>query len=430
VNYEELFRARDGRTVRVGLAGAGEFGRSLLFRSGRARSFEVVAVADRDRSRVEAAARGAGLDPAELTVVDDGVLLADLPLDVVVEATGEPEAAARIAEAAIERGKHVAMVTKEADSVIGPILQARARAKGVIATPVDGDQPSLLVGLVSWCRQLGLEIVCAGKAGEFDFVLDRDGALASPYGTRALQDADLFWRDATSRQADVEDWTRATVPDYCEMAIVANATGLKPDLPELHAPVARTLDLPNLFRPRAAGGLLASEGVVDMFVCLRREDELSFAGGVFVVVRADDRASWELLKGKGIPVSDDLGYALVHNPVHLLGMEAPLSILGAAQLGLPAAPLRPLFDVQARATRDLRAGSWLEIGARHSVPGVDAVIGPAGPVVPRAPVPYYLAAGCRLTADVPAGALISVEAIEPPAASTLWRLRAEQDRLL
>jgi predicted homoserine dehydrogenase-like protein len=45
-------------------------------------------------------------------------------------------------------------------------------------------------------------------------------------------------------------------------------------------------------------------------------------------------------------------------------------------------------------------------------------------------VPYYLAAGCRLTADVPAGALISVEAIEPPAASTLWRLRAEQDRLL
>lgn len=36
----------------------------------------------------------------------------------------------------------------------------------------DGDQPSLLVALVSWARLLGLEVVCAGKAGEFDFVFD------------------------------------------------------------------------------------------------------------------------------------------------------------------------------------------------------------------------------------------------------------------
>ena len=83
---------------------------------------------------------------------------------------------------------------------------------------------------------------------------------------------------------------------------------------------------PELFRPQAEGGLLAGEGRIDMFVCLRRPDELSFAGGVFVVVRCDDAASWRVLKGKGIPVSADGATALLHNPVHLLGIEAPMSL--------------------------------------------------------------------------------------------------------
>lgn len=429
MNLDVLFRPYEGRVVRVGLAGAGEFGRSLLFRSGRARGFQVVAVADRERGQALAAARNAGIDPADLTIVDDGTALADLPLDVVVEATGEPEAAARIAEAAIAGGKHVAMVTKEADCVVGPLLQRRAREKGLIATPVDGDQPSLLVALVARARRLGFEVVCAGKASGSDLVL-AGGVLTGPDGERRLPDPARFWRDPASRADDVPDWARAPVADYCEMTIVANATGLGPDTPGLHAPIARPVELPNLLRPRAAGGLLAREGVVDVFMCLRRDDELSFAGGVFVVVRCDDPASWRLLKRKGIPVSDDLAYAMLHNPVHLLGMEAPASILGAALLDVPAVELRPRFDVQARATRELRAGTRLEMGAGHALPGVVAEIGPAQPLGPNAPVPYYLAAGCRLKSDVPTGALLVGAMVEPPVDSALWRLRAEQDTLV
>jgi len=146
-------------------------------------------------------------------------------------------------------------------------------------------------------------------------------------------------------------------------------------------------------------------------------------------VRCDDPASWRLLKRKGIPVSDDLGYALLHNPVHMLGMEAPASILGAALLGQPAAQLEPRFDVQARATHDLPAGTRLAMGARHTLPGLDAQIGPVQPLGPDAPLPYYLLPGCRLTADVPARALVVGAMVEPPAGSALWRLRAEQDRL-
>lgn len=191
--------------------------------------------------------------------------------------------------------------------------------------------------------------------------------------------------------------------------------------------MARTLELPDLFRPTAAGGLLSTAGTVDRFVCLRREDELSFAGGVFVVVRCDDRESWQVLRGKGIPVSGDGGYALLHNPVHLLGIEALVSLINAIHLRAPAAHLSPSYDMHARATQPLSAGSLLEIGERHAMRGVEATLAKAGPVGERAPLPYYMAAGCRLLVAVPAGTVITRDMVTPPAGSALWRLRAEQD---
>lgn len=61
--------------------------------------------------------------------------------------------------------------------------------------------------------------------------------------------------------------------DLCEMEIVANATGLKPDIPSFHAPVARLVEVPNFFCPSKMGGLLSGEGKLDIFNCLRRGDE-------------------------------------------------------------------------------------------------------------------------------------------------------------
>lgn len=454
MNPEILFAPQAGRTLRAGVVGAGEFGASFIFRSARAQGLAVEAVADPDTARALAAARRAGIERVrvcadrnaafdahahgEFVVVEDAALLVQLPLDFVVEATGHPEAAARTALAALGAGRHVAMVTKEADCVVGPLLQKKASAAGLLYTPVDGDQPSLMVALVGWARMLGLEIVCAGKSGEYDFVLDTAaGTVTTTAGGQAHPAPDfaqLWTAPPAQLAACVADRTRmlaqlprATVPDYCELTIVANATGLAPDTPALHAPIARTLELPELFRPKAEGGLLAGAGRVDMFVCLRRPDELSFAGGVFVVVRCDDAASWRVLKDKGIPVSADGGTALLHNPVHLLGIEAPMSLLGAGLLHAPAAALLPRCDLVARTLRALSAGSTLAIGERHAIEGIAAEIVAAAPLGDDAPLPYYLAAGCRLRADVPAGAALTRAMVEPPADSTLWQLRAEQD---
>ena len=69
--------------------------------------------------------------------------------------------------------------------------------------------------------------------------------------------------------------------------------------------IARTIELATLFRPAAEGGLLSGPGRVDMFNCLRRSDELSFAGGVFIVVEAPDLATGRLFAAKGMPASPD-----------------------------------------------------------------------------------------------------------------------------
>ncbi len=103
-------------------------------------------------------------------ITDDYRLLCEVPADIIVEATGQPEAAASIAYLALTSGYHVAMVTKEADIVLGPYLSHIAAQSGRLITPVDGDQPSLLIGLMSWANMLGLEVLAAGKSSEYDFI--------------------------------------------------------------------------------------------------------------------------------------------------------------------------------------------------------------------------------------------------------------------
>jgi predicted homoserine dehydrogenase-like protein len=215
------------------------------------------------------------------------------------------------------------------------------------------------------------------------------------------------------------------------MGIVANHTGLMPDIPAMHAPVARTVELPSLFRPAAEGGLLAGTGRVDMFNCLRRPDELSFAGGVFVVVETPDPHTGKLLAGKGIPASPDGRYVLLHNPVHLLGAEAPMSALSAAVLGTTTGTddVRPRVDLVARASRDLEPGETLAMGARHVIDGFEPLLMPARPLGDAEPLPYYLATNGTVLRRVAKGEIVTGADVAIDQDGPLLRLRREQDRV-
>ena len=320
MNYHRLFRSDDARRIRVALVGVGDFGATLLDQAQNIDRIDITVICDKDEKRMKDAIRTCGLMSPPMTVTD---ITADgLPdFDVLVEATGQTEAAACIAEWAIGKGRHVVMASKEAGIVVGPILSRLAKEKGVVYTEVEGDQPSLLIGLNSWAETLGLEVLAAGKSSEYDFVLEDDDTLCwlehrhQQSGMRDLWECDDgdWQRLVEKRNAVVANaaFPRRTVADFCELGVVANGTGLVPDRSALHAPLLRPVELADAFQAQSDGGLLANTKVIDVFNCLRRPDEMSFAGGVFVIVRCNKAKTWDLLRGKGHVVARNTKTAML-----------------------------------------------------------------------------------------------------------------------
>jgi len=222
-----------------------------------------------------------------------------------------------------------------------------------------------------------------------------------------------------------------TAPDYCEMGVVANATGLEPDRADFHAPILRPVEVADAFQPAADGGMLQDPERIDVFNCLRRHDEASFAGGVFVVVACRDEATWGLLREKGHMVARNGKAAMLYNPQHLLGIEAPMTILGAALLQMPTGGVapRPRVDLVARTERDFKAGETLAITNphHHEVAGLLPELAPAAAIGDGAACPYYLAVGQTLRQDVAAGTILTGGMLEIPP-SSLIDLRRRQDR--
>ncbi|MCX5733332.1 MAG: hypothetical protein NTW68_03255 [candidate division NC10 bacterium] len=452
---ESLIQSARERTVRVLLMGAGEYGFSFLAQSVRTPGLEVSAVYARRVERGVAAYKHAGqpddaiqicgslaqaqvaLAAGKAIVSDDALMLMRLPIDIVVESTGAPEAAAVHADEALRNGKHVAMVSKEPDSVVGPLFHRRAKAAGLVYTPVDGDQPSLLMQMVVWARLLGLEVLCAGKSSEYDFVYDPAAKrVTSLDRSIEARDLDALWefgpRDVRSvveaRARALAAIPQHTVPDLVEMGLVANACGLSVDTPAFHAPILRTSEIADVLVPTSMGGILGRGGVVDVVNLFRRPDEASFAGGVFVVVRCEDKQTWEVLRAKGHVVSRSGEAAMIYRPSHLLGVESATTVLSAVLHGRSSGPedVQPRFDVVGVTTKAIPAGTQLAAtGHHHKIDGVEGLLVPARKAEGGNPIPFYMMANNTLVRDVPAGSIITAEMVAPPKDSRLWALRRE-----
>ena len=452
-------RYRDITTlISACLVGGGAFGQSFLAQArhiprldariavdltceAAAKALEAAGHARTDiRLCTSAAEAKAAFDAGKLVAADRLDIVLPLPFDILVEATGHPEAAAKHSLSAIEAKRNVLLVTKETDSVIGPMLARLARQNGVDITPVDGDQPSLLIDLVTWAETLGFDILCAGKSSEYDFVYDRQTGQVSCNGVPAhLPDLGNWWAQegrtfkavAAGRAAVLGTrFPLRAVPDLCEMTLVANAVDMAADIPPFHAPVARIPEVAALFSDTPEHGLLSSTRRLDVFHHLRAPDEASFAGGVFVTVRCQDRMSWQVLAEKGHAVSADGNTAMIYLPRHLLGLEAATSILNLVGLKQSAYGLdyAPRVDLVAVATRDLAAGDRLEAkGHHHTIDGVASEMRPAAPLSADRTTPYYLVANRRLARPVMAGQPIRLSDLEIEADSPLLRLRRMQD---
>ena len=385
--YERMVeRERQGTPVRIGLIGIGTFGTQIAGQIRHMPGMRLAVIAD---LRVDAAAavmaagsnaaaeplRAASADQvAEAVAAGTPVVTADAdaliasPVDIVIEATGLVEVAVRHAYRAILARKHLAMVTVEADVLVGYHLRKLAEAAGVIYSLAYGDEPALAAELCDWARTLGFRLVAAGKGTRFTHSFRKMNPDDVPrvYGfTGKDYNAQMF--------GSFLDGTKHSI----EVVALANMTGLQPDVRGLHFPTADLREIPDVLASKEKGGILDREGVVEAVSAIHPDDtfvERSIRGGLFAVIDGPTPEVNESLASygdiTGMIIGKRSGYAMIYRPQHFVGHEMPLGLARMAVLGDDVgAPTCRAAEVVAAAKRPLRAGETLDGEGGYTVYG-------------------------------------------------------------
>jgi predicted homoserine dehydrogenase-like protein len=420
MSYVDRLRAREhelGRPVRVGLVGAGQMGLGFVVQTSRIAGMAMSAIADIAPERgVRAFARAGqhdvvttgdlagAVESGGAVVTDDANTLTRLPLDVIVDASGVPEVGARVAFAGLLAGKDIALLNVECDVTVGFLLATLATRLGRVYTVCRGDEPVECKALVDYVRDIGFEVVCAGKGKNNP--LDPGATPAS-----VADEAEAKGMNP-HMLASFVDGSKTMI----EMAALANGADLKVPARGMTGPHCTVEALAETFRPAADGGVLPESGVVDF--CTG-----PVAPGVFVIGRSDHPVVVEemayLSAGKG-------PYYAFYRPYHLASIEAPLSVAEAVlDRTASLAPRAWNAEVLAVAKRDLRAGEEIDGIGGGTVYGV----------TDRAEnlarhVPLGLVAGARVLRDVAAGTALTTEDVAVDETTTIAALRRLQDDLL
>ncbi|MBI2235587.1 MAG: flagellar biosynthesis protein FlgA [Magnetospirillum sp.] len=432
-------RAADGRTVRVGLIGAGKFGTMFLAQARFIPGVHVAAVADIAPERASMALALAGWPPLKAVarsldqaigagatwVTGDALALFEGgSLDVVIETTGNARAGLRHALAAIAAGVSVIMVTVEADVLAGPLLARRAAEMGVVYSLAYGDQPAIICDMVDWVRTSGFEVACAGKGTKYlpGYNAATPETVWQHYGIgpERAKAAGMAPRRFTA----IIDGTKSAI----ELAAVCNATGLQPPSNGLAFPPCGTHDLPRLLKPSFDGGRLEAMGQVEA-VSSEERDGRHVVGdlrcGVFVTFKAPTLYAARCFSEYGL-ISDTSGdYAALWRPHHLMGMELGVSVAWVACLGRPTGcPSAFSADVVAVAKRDLESGTVLDGEGGYMVWG--KVLPAAASLAQRA-VPIGLTDGVTLRRAVASGQILTQADVAFDEADAALSLRRQME---
>lgn len=439
MDYTNLLNDKSGKKSKVGIIGATRgYGYTLLAQIPKVKLMELRVICSRHPDECLSVLKEIGYDekqivvcrdkqeidaaPAEaILIVSDYRLVMECGITALVECTGNTAVSSDAALSALKKGINVYMVSKETDSVCGPILNHVAAENGAVYALVNGDQPRNLLDLYSWAMLLGLEVVAAGKSSEYDFVWNREtGELTYTDGSGASEQMpqmlDCWYYQGTEtldgRRKLLDRYAEVISADLCEMNLVSNITGLTPAAPFLNYPIAKISELANIFIPKEDGGILEKTGVVDVFYNLRGSDEASFCGGEFIIVRCENEKMWDILKGKGHVMSKNGKYACIYYPYHYLGLETPVSILLGDFMGIGCHPeCRQVSVLAGVAERNLPKGTVLTVqGHHHAIKGLVPELLELKEVGRVAP--FYLLNGTTLLRDVKKGDPITLDDVD------------------
>jgi predicted homoserine dehydrogenase-like protein len=201
-----------------------------------------------------------------------------------------------------------------------------------------------------------------------------------------------------------------------EMALVANATGLRVATRGMLGPTCRDVhDALQLFPLEQC----LDAGIVDYIV------GAAPSPGVFVIGHHDDPVQQQYLR---LYKMGDGPFYTFYTPYHLCHFEVPTTIARVALFGDAAvAPIGPpVVEVVACAKTSLAAGATLD-GIGHFM--TYGVCENADRAAAERLLPMGVAEGCRLLRDVPRDRVLTYQDVELPAGRLVDQLRAEQARV-
>jgi predicted homoserine dehydrogenase-like protein len=417
--------AAEGKSIRVGMVGAGFMGRGVALQIILTTpGMSLVAISNRSIQSAARAYHEAGLedlttvssvsaleaaiDAGKPAITDDAMLLCEAGnIDVIVDVTGAIDFGVKVALKTIENGKHLVSMNAEVDGTVGPILKTYADKAGVIMTNADGDQPGVTMNLYRFVKGLGVKPVLCGNIK----------GLHDPYRNPTTQEG--FAKKWGQNPAMVTSFADGTKISF-EQAIIANGTGMRVAKRGMYGfelergtPVAEAANLYPLEE------LIEGPGIVDYVVGAMP------APGVFIFGTHDNPLQQHYLNlyklGEG-PL-----YCF-YTPYHLCHFEVPSSIARAYFFGdATLVPIdRPYVDVVAAAKVDLKAGDTIDGLGGYKTYGLAEN---ADTTLAENLLPIGLAEGCVLKNDVPKDQVLTYADVIVPSGRSSDRLRAEQNEL-
>jgi predicted homoserine dehydrogenase-like protein len=411
-----IHREAEGRPIRVALVGAGASARAIALQLGTpVPGIRLVGLANRTLDRGREAFRQAGIHEfasvstakeANSAIAGGLPVLTDDPsvltgcelIDLVVEATGTIEPAAGVVLSALEHGKHVVLVNAELDSLLGPILKARAERAGVVITHTDGDEPGVAMTLLRYLRSVGL---CPVAAGNIKGFVDH---YRTPFTQRGFAEKHGL---NLAKVTSFADGTKLSM----EATVLANATGFRVGKLGMYGPACKHVrELANLLPAQQ----MLETGIVDYSLGADPQT------GAFVIVHEESPLKQHQMAYYKL---GDGPFYVFYTPYHLPHVQIASTIARAVlQNDATVAPQGGVVcEVITIAKRDLRVGERLDgiggfcsyglIENRASARGISAL-------------PMGLSEGCILRRGVLRDEVVCFSDVEVRCAGlieSLWR---------
>ena len=350
--------------IKIAFIGCGKFVSMFLAQYNHLNKIQIDSIVDIDINQAKKNCSNSGISKEIIEKINFSNSIEEIidrEIEIFIEATGNPIIGTVHANKIIKSKRHVILVNVEADITCGKYLSDLAKENNVICSMAYGDQPSLILEQIEWARLNGFEVICAGKGTKYhpSFEYSTPDTVWGHYGL-------------TKERAENESGMNPKMfnsflcgdKSAIEMCAVSNAANLKCPSNGLTFPPVGVYDIAKKMIPKKNGGLIESEGQVEVIssIDLEKKDiQNDLRWGVYIVLKAKNEYVKNCFKDYGMVTDSSGNYSAIWRPYHYIGLELAQSIYSIA-LDNRATGFTKNYnaEVASIAKKDLKKGEKLD----------------------------------------------------------------------